>query len=51
MKKPLLVMSCIVIVLLTQAAGAQETAKWPDKQIEELSESSSFIQLLMENNR
>jgi Ankyrin repeats (3 copies) len=41
-KKPLLVMSCMVIVLLTQAAGAQETAKCPDKQIEELSEKFFF---------
>jgi hypothetical protein len=37
-KKPLLVMSCILLVLLTQAGGAQEEAEWPDKQIEELSE-------------
>ncbi len=37
MKKPLLVMSCMVMVLLTQAASAQEIAKRNDKQIEELS--------------
>jgi hypothetical protein len=37
MKRILLIISCMVIVLLAEVAGAQETVKWKDKQIEELS--------------
>ena len=36
MKKILLIISCLVIVFLNQGA-AQETEKWNDKQMEELS--------------
>ena len=50
MKKILLIISCMVIVLLAQVPAAQETEKWSDKQIEELSKKFFRTRVLMEKN-
>ncbi len=42
MKRILWIISCLVIVLLAQVPGAQETAKWNDNQIKELSKKSFY---------